>query len=75
MDGEPKFPLCWTQNPLAMMGFKFEKMTPYKKGVVCFLEKFPLMDIYELLNREGDTKSLEAYLRECFLNLANVSYF
>jgi hypothetical protein len=58
VDGEPKFSLCWTRNPLGVMGFNFEKMMPYEKGVVCFLEKF-------LLNQEGDVKSLEGYLREC----------
>jgi hypothetical protein len=65
VDGETKFPLCWTRNPLAVMGFNVEKMMPYEKGMVCFLEKFPLMDIHELLDREGDVKNLEAYLCEC----------
>jgi hypothetical protein len=37
--------------------------------MVCFLEKFPLMGLHDLLNQEGDIKSLEAYLRECFLIL------
>lgn len=34
--------------------------------MVCFLEKFPLMDLHDLLNREGYIKSSDAYLRVCF---------
>jgi len=64
-EGKPKFPLRWTHAPLAVMGFDFDKMTPYKQGVVCFSEKFPLIKINELLNRERDDKIMEAYLREC----------
>jgi hypothetical protein len=58
VDGEPKFPLRWTRTPLAVMGLDFDRMAPYERYVVCYLEKFPLMDLHELLNREGDTKSL-----------------
>jgi len=63
--GKPKFPLRWTSKPLAVMGYDFSKMMPYEKTLVCYLEKFPLMDIHELLNREGDVKCMDAYMREC----------
>jgi len=65
IDGNPKFPLQWTQTPLAVMGCDFAKMSPYKQCLVCFLEKFPLINIHELLNREGDVESMDAYFREC----------
>jgi hypothetical protein len=42
-------------------------MTPYEQSLVCFLEKFPLINIHELLDREGDVRSMDAYLREWFL--------
>jgi hypothetical protein len=29
VDGKPKFPLGWTNNPLEVMGYDFAKMTPY----------------------------------------------
>jgi len=47
------------------MGYDFSKMKPYEQVVMCFLEKMLIMDIHELLDREGDSKSLKAYLREC----------
>jgi len=28
VDGKPKFPLCWTTTPAAMMGYDFSMMTP-----------------------------------------------
>jgi len=59
VDGKPKFPLRWTRTPIAVQGYDFNKMSPYKKAVVCFLEKFPLMDLHNLLNRETDAKSLK----------------
>jgi hypothetical protein len=65
VDGETKFPLYWTLNSIAMMGLDFGKMTPYEKSLVWFLERFPLLDIHELLDRESDVQNMEAYLREC----------
>jgi len=49
VDGELRFPLCWASAPIAVMGFDFDKMTPYKQGVVGFLERMLFMDIHELL--------------------------
>lgn len=49
VEGKPKFPLCWTIAPIAMMGYDFYKRAPYEQGMVFFLEKFLLMDIHELL--------------------------
>ena len=69
VNGQPKFPLRWTYNLVVVMSYDFKKMTEYEQGVVCFLEKFPLINIYDLLDKEGDTKSLEDYLRECFPNI------
>jgi len=66
VEGKPKFPLCWTSALIVVIGYDFNKMTPYEQGMVCFLEKLLLMDIHELLDREGDSKSLEACLREYF---------
>jgi len=54
---------------MAVMGFDFKKMTDHEQGVVCFMEKFPLINIHDMLDKEGDTKSLEDYLRECFKNI------
>jgi hypothetical protein len=64
VEGAPKFPLRWTYTSVPVMGYDFNRMLPYEKGVVCFLEKFPLMDFHNLLNREGDIKSLEEHLCE-----------
>jgi len=58
VDGELKFPLCWTSAPAAVMGYDFGKMTPYEQGAMCFLEKMLLTDICDLPNKERDSKSL-----------------
>jgi len=39
VEGKPKFPLRWTYAPLAVMGYDFNRMTPYERCMVCFLEK------------------------------------
>jgi hypothetical protein len=67
VDGKPKFPLRWTHNPVAVMGYDFSKMSPYEQGVVHLLAKFPLINIHELLDREGDAVIMVAYLRECLI--------
>lgn len=64
VDGELRFPLCWTSAPVVVMGFDSNKMTPYEQGIMDFLEKMSLMDIHELLNKEVDSESLELYLSE-----------
>ena len=51
VDREPKFPLSWTYAPAAVMGYDFDKMTPYEQDVVCFSEKMLLSDIYKLLDK------------------------
>jgi len=66
VDGKPKFLLRWADAPLAVMGYDFAKMRPYERCLVCFLEKFPLINIHELLDREGDIKSMDAYMCELF---------
>jgi len=59
-----------------MIGYDFNKKTPYDQDMVCFLEKLLLMDIHEILNKEGDSKSLEVYLREClYLLLYCLSFY
>jgi hypothetical protein len=65
VDGEAKFPLNWTLNPITVTCSDFWKMMSYEKSLVCFLERFPLLDIHELLDRESDVQNMEAYLREC----------
>jgi hypothetical protein len=47
------------------MGYEFDKMTPYEQGMVYFLDKMLLSDIHKLLDKEGDPKDLDAYLRKC----------
>lgn len=68
VNGVPKFPLRWTSTPLAVKGYVREAMSPYERALVDFLEEAPLLNIHELLNREGDMVRLNAYLRECSLN-------
>jgi hypothetical protein len=63
--GVPKFPLRWTSDPLAVGGYDINAMSSYERNLVQFLEKVPLTNIHELLNREGDITRLNAYLREC----------
>jgi hypothetical protein len=65
MAGNPKFPLRWTKDPLAVKGYDLNKMSPYEQKLVQFLETVPLTNIHELLNREGDAVRLAAYLCEC----------
>lgn len=65
VEGVPKFPLSWTTTPAAIMLYDFDKMTPYEKGIICFLEKLLLSDIHKLLDKEGDQDDLSAYLCEC----------
>lgn len=64
VDGKPKFPLRWTSDPLAVKGYEYSKMSPYEQALVSFLKKFSLLNIHELLDREGDCKRLDAFLRE-----------
>jgi hypothetical protein len=68
VNGVPKFPLRWTSTPLAVKGYDRDAMSPYERALVDFLEEAPLLNIHELLNREGDVVRLNAYLRECSLN-------
>jgi hypothetical protein len=63
--GEPKFPLRWTNDPLAVGGYDLNAMSSYERNLVQFFEKVLLTNIHELLNREGDITRLKAYLREC----------
>jgi hypothetical protein len=65
VDGEAKFPLNWTLNPIIVMDFDFGKMTPYEKSLVCFLKRFSLLDIHELQDRDSYVQNMDAYLREC----------
>ncbi len=68
---KPKFPLCWTSNPVAVGGYDFEKMSSYEQALVCFLENFSLINIDKLLvfdmDGDGDRKCMDAYLGECSL--------
>jgi hypothetical protein len=61
--------LSWTPAPATVTGYDFDKMTPYKQDVVCFLDKMLLSNIRKLLDKEGDPDDLDAYLRECFVIL------
>jgi hypothetical protein len=67
--GQPKFPLRWTGDLLAVKGYDRDEMSSYEWWLVQFLEKVPLTNIHELLNREGDVVRLEACLRECLFIL------
>jgi hypothetical protein len=69
--GEPKFPLRWTNTPLAVRGYDLDEMSPYEFMLAHFLEKVPLTNIHDLLNREGDVVRLTAYLRECLLKVSH----
>jgi hypothetical protein len=69
VEEKPKYPLFLTSSPVVVMGYEFKKMSLYEQGIVCFLDKFLLMNIHKLMNREGDSKSLDAYLRECCFDL------
>jgi hypothetical protein len=69
VNGEPKFPLRWTSAPLAVRGYDVDAMSPYEYELTQFLEKVPLTNIHDLLNREGDVVRMAAYLRECPLKV------
>lgn len=36
VDEDLMFPLCWMSTPVAVMGYDFDKMTPYEQGMVGF---------------------------------------
>jgi hypothetical protein len=65
VNGVPKFPLRWTNAPLAVKGYDLDVMSSYERKLMYFLEEAPLTNIHELLNREGDVVRFNAYLREC----------
>jgi len=64
VDGELRFPLSWTSSPQSICGYDYNKMTPYERDVVSFLDRMKLTDIRTLLNKETDSKDLKLYLRE-----------
>jgi len=64
VDGELRFPLSWTSSPQSVCGYDYNKMTPYERDVVGFLDRMKLTDIRTLLNKETDLEDLELYLRE-----------
>jgi len=66
VNGELGFPLSWTSSPQSFCGYDCDKMTPYERDVVGFLDGMKLTDIRTLLNKETDSEDLELYLRECF---------
>ena len=64
VNGELRFPLSWTSSPQPVCGYDYNKMTPYERDVVGFLDRMKLTDIRTLLNKETDSEDLELYLRE-----------
>jgi hypothetical protein len=40
VDGKPKFPLCWTNAPVAVMGYEFIKMA-IRAGYGVFFGEVP----------------------------------
>jgi hypothetical protein len=75
VNGEPKFPLRWTGAPLGVKGYDLDVMSPYEYELAQFLEKVPLTNIHDLLNREGDVVRMAAYLRECPLQVSYLFCF
>lgn len=41
------FPLCWTEDPMAMAGFEYEFLAITKKEVVYLLDEFSIMSSRE----------------------------
>jgi len=72
VNGELRFPLSWTTSPQSVYGYDCEKMSPYEREVVGFLDQMSLNDICTFLNKEADSEDLEFYLHEyfclCFLS-------
>ena len=64
VNGELRFPLSWTNSPQSVYGYDYQKMSPYERDVVGFLDRMSLTDICTLLNKETDSEDLELYLRE-----------
>jgi len=64
VNGELRFPLSWTSSPQSVCGYDTEKMSPYERGVVGFLDRMSLTNICTLLNKETDSEDLELYLLE-----------
>ena len=64
VNGKLRFPLSWTSSPQPVCGYDTEKMSPYERGVVGFLDRMSLTDIRTVLNKEPDSEDLELYLRE-----------
>jgi len=66
VDGELRFPVSWTSSPQSVCSYDCNKMTPYERDVVGFLDRMKLIDIRTLLNKETNSEDLEFYLREYF---------
>ncbi|MCH79874.1 hypothetical protein A2U01_0000635 [Trifolium medium] len=60
---KPLFPFYWTSNPRLIKGAISEKLSEFERETVAFLETFGLMDISELIKREGNKVALEEYLQ------------
>ncbi|MCI26646.1 hypothetical protein A2U01_0047843, partial [Trifolium medium] len=60
---EPLFPFYWTSKPRLIKGDILEKLSEFERETVAFLETFCLMDINELIKREGNIDALDEYLQ------------
>jgi hypothetical protein len=59
---EPLFPFYWTTNPRLIMGAVYKRLSEFEKDTMAYLKTLNQMSISDLLDVEGDSKALEAYL-------------
>ena len=64
-DDTPCFPLCWTEDPLTIIGFDFDQLTITKKEVVTFLDELSSMNYRKINELDlGNDSKIDEYMRK-----------
>jgi hypothetical protein len=59
---EPLFPFYWTTNPRLIRGAVYERLSEFERDTVAYRETLNQTSISYLLDVEGNSNALEAYL-------------
>lgn len=61
-DNTHMFPIYWTSEPLAIIGYDLDKLSETKNKVVDLLEQFSIMGVRYLLTYKRDLSTLMVFL-------------
>jgi hypothetical protein len=59
---EPLFRFYWTTNPRLIRGAVYERLSEFERDTVAYRETLNQTSISDLLDVEGNSNALEAYL-------------